>query len=168
MTTTKRQVFYSFHYVPDNWRAAMVRSIGAIEGNKPAPDNDWETVTDGGEAAIKKWIDDQMKYRSCTVILVGENTANRKWINYEIIKSWDAGMGVVGIYIHGLKNKDGYIANKGNNPFDFITHGVSNKKLSTIVRCYNPSGADSKEKYAWIAKYLSDAVEEAIKIRNNN
>ena len=34
-----RRVFYSFHYNPDNWRAAMVREIGSIEGNRPATDN---------------------------------------------------------------------------------------------------------------------------------
>lgn len=62
---TKRQVFYSFHYKPDCWRAAQVRNIGAIEGNKAAPDNDWETIASKGEESIKKWIDDQMQYRSC-------------------------------------------------------------------------------------------------------
>ena len=36
-----RRVFYSFHYSPDNWRAAMVRNIGSIEGNRPATDNGW-------------------------------------------------------------------------------------------------------------------------------
>lgn len=165
---TKRQVFYSFHYKPDCWRASQVRNIGAIEGNKPAPDNDWETITRTGDDAIKKWIKDQMKYRSCTVVLVGENTADRKWINYEIVESWNAGMGVVGIYIHGLKNQDEHIANQGYNPFDYITYGDSGKKLSSVVKCYNPSGSDSKEKYDWISKYISDAVEEAVKIRNNN
>lgn len=163
---TKRQVFYSFHYKPDYWRASQVRNIGAIEGNRPAPDNDWETITRSGDDAIKKWIKDQMKYRSCTVVLVGENTANRKWINYEIVESWKAGMGVVGINIHGLKNQDGYIANQGYNPFDYITYG--DKKLSSIVKCYNPTGSDSKEKYDRISKYISDAVEEAVKIRGNN
>ena len=85
MTTTKRQVFYSFHYIPDCWRASQVRNIGVIEGNKPAPDNDWETITRAGDDAIKKWINEQMKYRSCTIVLIGSNTAVRKWINYEII-----------------------------------------------------------------------------------
>ena len=66
-----RACFYSFHYKPDSWRAATVRSIGAIDGNKPATDNDWESVTKGGDAAIKKWISDQMQGRSCTVVLVG-------------------------------------------------------------------------------------------------
>ena len=75
---TKRQVFYSFHYKPDNWRVSQVRNIGTIEGNKPAPDNDWETIVNTGEAEIKKWIAGQMKGRSCTIILVGNQTANRK------------------------------------------------------------------------------------------
>ncbi len=57
---TKRNCFYSFHYLPDNWRAATVRNIGAIEGNKPTSDNNWETVKKGGDAAIKKWISDEM------------------------------------------------------------------------------------------------------------
>ena len=114
-----RRVFYSFHYHPDNWRAAMVRNIGSIEGNRPATDNGWETVKRGGDAAIKKWIADQMRYRSCTVVLVGTNTANRKWINYEIVKSWNDGMGVVGIHIHGLEDSNGNVAHRGQNPFDF-------------------------------------------------
>lgn len=167
--TTKRQVFYSFHYAPDCWRAATVRSIGAIEGNRPAPDNDWETVTRGGDAAIERWIKEQMKYRSCTVILIGSQTANRKWINYEIIESWKAGMGVVGIHIHGLKNNAGLTTTKGNNPFDYLNFDNGNgKALSTVAKCYDPGGVDSKERYDWISKYLSAAVEEAIKIRGNN
>ncbi len=164
----KRQTFYSFYYAPDCWRAATVRSIGVIEGNKPAPDNDWETVTKGGDEAIKRWIKEQMQGRSCTVVLVGNQTANRKWINHEIVESWNAGMGVVGIHIYGLKNRDSYISQKGENPFDYINYNPTGGKLSSIVRCYDPAGADSKEKYDWISKHLSNAVEEAIKIRENN
>lgn len=163
-----KRVFYSFHYKPDVMRVSQVRNIGALKANRPATDNDWETVVSGKDAAIKRWITQQMKGRSCTVVLAGENTANRKWINHEIIKSWDVGMGVVGIHIHGLKNTDGYIANKGKNPFDFIGYGNTGKKLSSIVNCYNPAGSNSKERYAWIARHLENAVEEAIKIRNDN
>lgn len=163
-----RSCFYSFHYIPDSQRAAQVRQIGSIEGNKPATDNDWETIKSGSDAAIKRWIANQMKGRSCTVVLVGANTAKRKWINHEIIESWNKGMGVVGIRIHGLKNLNGETATAGDNPFDHITHGPTKNKLSSIVKCYNPSGSTSKEKYAWIVKYLADAVEEAINIRNKN
>ena len=64
-----RRVFYSFHYDRDNWRVATVRKIGAVEGNSPAKDNDWETVKKGGDAAIKRWIGNQMDRRTCTVVL---------------------------------------------------------------------------------------------------
>ena len=163
-----RRSFFSFHYKPDNARAAQVRNMGMVDGNKPVSDNDWETVTKGGDPAIKKWIADQLSGRSCTLVLVGSNTAKRKWINYEIIQSWDKDMGVVGIYVHGLKNLDGYTSTKGGNPFDHIGYGNTGKKLSSIVKCYNPAGSDSKERYAWINEHLSNAVEEAIKIREEN
>lgn len=163
-----RKVFYSFHYKPDNWRVATVRNIGAIEGNQPARDNDWESVTRGGDSAIKAWIANQMLGRSCTVVLVGSETANRKWINHEIVKSWQDKKGVVGIYIHGLKDAGGNISNQGQNPFDYISYGDTGKKLSSIVKCYNPTGSSSQERYAWIVKNLANAVEEAITIRENN
>ncbi len=163
-----RRVFYSFHYRPDVMRVSQVRNIGALEANRPATDNDWETVKSGKDVAIKRWISTQMKGRSCTVVLVGQNTANRKWINHEIVKSWGDGMGVVGIYIHGLKNTDGFISKKGKNPFDYIGYGNAGKKLSSIVKCYNPVGSNSRERYAWITKHLENAVSEAIKIRITN
>ena len=164
----KRQVFYSFHYNNDAWRASQVRNIGVVEGNKPASDNDWEQVKRGGDSAIRRWIAEQMHYRSCTVVLVGSDTANRKWINHEISKSWNDGMGVVGIYIHGLKNSESEVSTEGKNPFDFIDYGNAGEKLSSIVRCYDPAGSNSQARYDWINKYLASAVEAAIEIRKGN
>jgi len=165
-----RRCFYSFHYEPDNWRASMVRQIGVIEGNQPASDNDWETIAHGPnhEARIERWIADQMRGRTCTIVLVGSGTAKRRWINHEIIKSWNEGLGVVGIRIHGLKNRLGEISSMGENPFDHIIHGPSKKPLSSLVKCYNPAGSTSQERYAWIAQHLSNAVEESIRIRNSS
>ena len=77
-------------------------------------------------------------------------------------------MGVVGIHIHGLKNLNGNISGRGPNPFAHISYGTSSTKLSSIVRCYNPQGTNSKARYAWIKKYLADAVEQAIGIRSNH
>ena len=162
----KRRVFYSFHYIPDSWRAAQVRNMGVVEGNRPATDNDWEEIKRGGDASIKRWIDNQIKYKSCTVVLVGNMTANRKWINYEIKKSWSGNKGVVGIYIHGMRDRDGRISRKGNNPFDYISH--DNGRLSRIVKCYNPQGSNSRDRYNWISRNISAAVEEAIDIRGRH
>ncbi len=109
-----------------------------------------------------------MQGRSCAVVLVGANTANRKWINYEIVKAWDDGLGVVGIYIHGLKDSAKATSTMGSNPFDYIGYGNTGRKLSSIVKCYNPAGNTSQERYDWLVKHLANAVEEAIKIRENN
>lgn len=162
-----RKCFYSFHFKPDCWRAGTVRSIGAIEGNEPASDNDWEAITSGAnkDAKIEQWIACQMKGKTCTIVLVGAETANRKWINHEIVQSWNAKIGVVGIRIHGLKNNQGLTSTLGPNPFDCITHRSSKSRLSTIVKCYNPAGVTSQDRYDWICKHLANAVEEAIAIR---
>ncbi|WP_035342946.1 MULTISPECIES: TIR domain-containing protein [Dickeya] len=163
-----RQCFFSFHYKPDNWRVSQVRNIGSIEGNKPARDNDWETVVGGGEQKIKDWIAEQMKGRSCTVILAGTNTANRKWINYEIVESWNKGMGVLVIYIHNLKDVNGNQSTKGNNPLSYISHGTTNKKLSEIAKAYEPPYSTSKDVYDYISENIESWIEDAIKIRKNN
>ncbi len=162
-----RRVFYSFHYKPDNWRASQVRNIGVVEGNKPATDNEWEEIKKGKEKAIQKWIDDQLDGKSCTIVLIGENTAGRKWIKYEIEKSWNDGKGVLGIFVHNLKDSSEKQANKGKNPFDDFTMKKDNTKLSSIVKSYNPPYADSKLVYNYISKNLSDWIEEAISIRKN-
>ena len=163
-----RKCFYSFHYKPDNWRVSTIRNIGSVEGNKPASDNDWETVTGGGDAKIKKWIEDQMKGRTCTVILAGSNTAGRKWINHEIKESWDKGKGVVVVFIHNIKNSKGEQSSKGSNPLYYVTHGPSGKRLSTIAKAYDPPRTTSKGVYSYIEDHIEGWIEEAIEIRKNN
>ncbi len=162
-----RKAFYSFHYIPDNWRASQVRNIGAIEGNSPVSDNAWETIKNGGATAIQLWIDGQLKGKSCTIVLIGANTAGRKWINYEIEKSWNDGKGLFGIYIHNLKDREGNQAKKGRNPFAGFTMKRDQQKLSSIVKAYDPPYSRSDNVYNHIRENLIDWVEEAISIRQN-
>lgn len=158
-----RNAFYSFHYKPDSHRAARVRSIGALTGNQPAGDNDWEKITKGGDAAIRTWIDNQMKGRSCAIVLVGAHTAGRKWIKYEIKKAWDDGKGVLGVHVHNLEALNGNTVSKGSNPFDDFTIGST--KLSSIVKCYEPPYISSKYVYGHIAENIEAWIETAITIR---
>jgi hypothetical protein len=64
----------------------------------------------------------------------------------------------VGPSVDDLKNFAGETATKGSNPFDFIGYGSTGKKLSSIVKCYDPGGATSKERYDWISTHLANAV----------
>ena len=134
-----------------------------MEGNSPASDNAWETVTKGGDAAIKKWIDDQMHGRSCVVVLIGAKTAGRKWIEYEIKKAWEAGKGLVGIHVNKLKDGDGETSDKGSNPFTGFT--VDGVPLTQLVKCHTPSGTTSKAAYADISDNIETWIEDAIAAR---
>ena len=158
-----RRAFYSFHYKADNWRASQIRNMGVIEGNRPVTDNDWEEIKRGGDEAIKRWIDGQMKGKSVVIVLIGSRTAGRKWIKYEIKRGWELGKGVLGIYIHNLKDKEGNQSTKGRNPFDDFT--LDGKKLSEIVKAYDPPYSTSKNVYDYIKNNLEDWVEKAIEIR---
>ena len=158
-----RRAFYSFHYKPDNWRAAQVRNMGVITGNQPASDNDWETVKRGGDAAIKRWIAGQIKGKSVAIVLIGEKTAGRKWIKYEIQKAWSDGKGVLGVYFHNLKDSDGNQSSKGGNPFADLN--LNGTKLSSIVKAHDPPYSSSTYVYDYIKENLADWIETAINIR---
>jgi len=160
-----RRVFTSFHYIPDNWRASQIRNMGKIEGNPVATTNKWEEVTKRGATEIEKWIDDNMSGKSCVIVFVGEKTAGRKWIDHEIIKAWNEKRGVFGIYVHNLKDNDGNQSDKGNNPFDKIT--IGDKKMSSIVKCYDPPYLTSTNVYNHINENIEDWIEKAIEIREN-
>lgn len=110
---------------------------------------------------------EQLNGCSCIIVFIGANTAVRKWITYEIEKSWNDGKGLLGIYIHNLKDKEGNQSTKGRNPFDDFTMKRDNSKLSIVVKAYDPSCFDSQMVYDYIKKNLASWVEEAIKIRNN-
>jgi MTH538 TIR-like domain (DUF1863) len=142
----KRQVFYSFHFDNDVFRVQQVRNIGALEDNKPVSVNDWEAVKKKGDAAIEKWIDDNMRYRGCVVVLVGEQTAGRKWVQYDI---------------HNLKDPKNGTCTQGTNPFSQWTFKQSGRTVQ--IACYNPSAWNA---YSEIAKNLEDWVQVAITQRS--
>jgi Thoeris protein ThsB, TIR-like domain len=160
-----KSAFFSFHYKPDNWRASQVRNIGAIEGNASVSDNDWEAIARRGDDAIQRWIDSQMNGKSCAVVLIGSATANRKWINYETVKAWNDRRGVLGIYVHNLKDVTGAQSLKGSNPFDYITLGDRGRRLSSVVQAYDPPYVTSTDVYGYIANNIEAWIDAAISSR---
>lgn len=159
----KRRVFFSFHFKNDVMRVQQVRNIGVIEGNTKVSKNDWEEIKRKGDAFIENWIYSNMNGCSCVVVLIGSETASRKWVKYEIEKAWKDGKGLVGIYIHSLKCPHNGTSIKGKNPFNMAVDG---QKLSNVVKCYNPGNARSSA-YNDIAENINDWVNEAIDIRSN-
>ena len=160
---SKRQIFYSFHFANDVMRVQQIRNIGALEDNKPVSENQWEDIKRKGDDAIKRWIDDNMSYRSCVIVLIGTETAERKWVQYEIKKAWEDKKGLFGIYIHNLKCPKTGKCLKGPNPFDLFEFS-DGTKLSSFITCYNPNPEDA---YSDIRTHLESWVEKAIEDANN-
>lgn len=157
----KRKVFYSFYYEKDVFRVQQVRNIGKLEGNPLATPNTWEEIKRKGDKEIQKWIDENLAGKSCLVVLIGEDTAKRKWVKYEIQKAWNEGKGVLGIYIHNLKDPKSGKCGEGRNPFEQFKF-EDGSKLSNIVNCYNPKSSDA---YNDIADNIEEWIEKAISIR---
>ncbi|MGV8898662.1 MAG: TIR domain-containing protein [Burkholderiaceae bacterium] len=154
----KRQIFYSFHFKNDVMRVQQVRNIGTFDGNAPVSHQDWETVKKGGDKAIEKWINDNMNKRSCVVVLIGEETSKRPWVEYEIKKAWSENRGLLGIYVHNLSCPNNGKGNKGASPFDKFNFKDSNGNVVTIP-CKNPKVGDA---YNDIKDNIEDWIQEAI------
>lgn len=97
-----KTVFYSFHYDRDVHRVQLVRNINALEGKPVLNAQDWEEVRCQRDQTIKNWIDEQMKYKKAVIVLIGAETANRPWVQYEIEHAWKIKKPLLGIKIHGL------------------------------------------------------------------
>lgn len=118
-----RRVFFSFHYQRDIWRVNAVRNCWMTQDREVAGFWDaslWEEAQKRGDVAIQRMIDEGLKNTSVTAVLIGFETWDRKWVRYEIIESYKRGNGLLGVYVHGIKNQHGYVDTQGQNPFNYV------------------------------------------------
>jgi len=81
------------------------------------------------------------------------------------MRSWDKGMGVLVIYIHNITDRLENQCSKGANPLYYISHALTNQRLSAIAKTYDPPRTTSSAVYCYIANNIQQWIEEAIKIR---
>lgn len=158
----KRQVFFSFEYSKDAWRAAQIRNICLGSYYVVTTDRDWEEVRIKSVDAIKEWIDERIAKCDCVVVLIGTTTAYRKWVLYEIEKACELNKGIVGIYVHKIRNIVGDRTGKGKNPFEEVLTDKG-EKLSDYVVCYDSPRLSSEGVCEDIAEKLGELVERAVK-----
>lgn len=123
-----RSIFFSFHYgdvssfranvVRNSW-VTMDRSINFIDKSI------WEDAERKGDINLKNLIKKCLKGTSVTIVLVGTNTHARRWVKYEIIKSFVEGKGILPIYINRIPSKNEGIKIKGINPLERLAICVS-------------------------------------------
>ena len=165
-----RVVFFSFDY--DNvWRVNQIRNSGSFVGEQRSGFRDkaeYEKVKLRGAAAIRRWIRMQMQGCSVTCVLIGRNTNASKWVHFEIQEPIKRGIGLVGVYIHKLKNKDRQTAAGiflPDNPLS--EHNLPPE--NSWDRLFSKSASDHFPSYVWepgipIQNQLGQWVEKAAKL----
>lgn len=151
-----RKTFFSFHYERDVWRAGQVRNCDMI----PTEDEygfvdsvDWESIKRQGDDAVKRWINAQLLNTSVTVVLIGSETAERPWVRYEIVESWNRGNGILGVWIHNIKDQNRATDIPGSNPFAQFKL-PDNALLSSVCQTHDWVVNDGRNN---LGKWIEDA-----------
>jgi len=114
-----RRVFFSFHHENDIWRANQVRNANVVAGSHMAgffDHSEYEEASKKGKAGTQRMILKHLEDTTVTVVLIGAETANRPWVKYEIEQSIARKNGLLGIYIHRLKDPNQPPTSRGAKP----------------------------------------------------
>lgn len=132
-----RTVFFSFHYQRDIMRVQVVKNHYVTKGNYTAAgffDGSLEEKAQKeGDDAVKRLIDNGLRGCSVTCVLIGEETYKRRWVDYEILKSVELGMGLFGIRVHQIRDPKTGTDAAGSNPFQFLGFGTTGDKLVPMI-----------------------------------
>jgi hypothetical protein len=123
-----RKVFFSFHYQRDLWRVNVVRNSAMVEGVSGAGFHDqslWEETKKRGDQAVRNLINTGLEGTSVTVVLIGAETASRRYVSYEIEKSVARGNGLLGVRINNIKDQNGRTDSPGAVPAELIKAGAT-------------------------------------------
>ncbi len=125
-----KRVFFSFHYDDvKTFRANVVRNHGVtkptVEEAGFFDSSIWEDAKRHGDASVKRLVNDNLNNTSVTCALIGTHTWSRRWVRYEILKSYDRGNLLFGIHINSVPDKNRQTFALGKDPFDFLGFWIS-------------------------------------------
>src|SRR5215208_3452552 len=138
-----RKVFFSFHYKRDIQRVSIVRNSWRFRQKGEATPfldrAEWEQLKRRGEDAVKRWINSQLTGSTVTVVLIGKETGSRKWVNYEIERSYVLGHGMLGIYLNNIPDFFGTTESACLNPFSnwYIENDSRRTNFSELYPVYD-------------------------------
>jgi hypothetical protein len=119
LKTMKNQVYLSHDHLNDIWRAQVfvqiVRSL--MRPRIIMPSTGWHN-RETARAEIRERLEDT----AITVVLIGSETADRPWVQYELDQSVARGNGLLGIYIHAMEDHKGNNSMPGTKPL--IHNGI--------------------------------------------
>jgi hypothetical protein len=159
-----RRVYFAFHYERDVWRVNIVRNSWVAKPDRETAGfvdaADFEEVKKKGDAAVERWIDSQLEGTSVTAVLIGTETSDRPYVNYEIKKSYSRGNGLLGIYIHNIEDRQGNTDSKGRNPFETLYIEKDGQKVY-LSQMYPTYDWVNDKGYSNFAEWVESAAKQA-------
>ena len=157
-----RRTFFSFHFAVDIHRASVVRHSQMTQEESGFFDASlWEEAKTKGTPALQKLIDGALERTTVTVVLIGSDTSDRDWVNYEIRKSIERGNGLVGVRVHQIKDMKQQVTRSGANPLDDhkvpLADGTS-KVASSVYKTYDYTTDNG---YGNLGKWIEEAAKLA-------
>jgi MTH538 TIR-like domain (DUF1863) len=159
-----RSVFFSFHYDRDIMRVQQVKQHHVTKGTYSETgffDGSLEEkARKEGDEAVKKLIDKGLAGSSVLCVLIGKETYTRRWVDYEILKAVEYGMGAFGIRIHQLTNPKQGADTAGSSPFQFLGYGKRDETLIPMIQ-YQSGWKDApylSPISRWAAPYLKKQI----------
>lgn len=132
-----RKTFFSFHYKPDVQRAQVVRKSQFFKDHGEAGFYDasaFERTKNEDPAALKRFLRKEMQGTSVICVLIGAETASRRWVRFEILQALCDSRGLMGVRVHSIADFDGKTVAAGDNPFDLLGVYRKDDVLQVIER----------------------------------
>jgi len=119
-----RGTFFSFHYTPDVSRTWVVRNSwvtkvaqGEREDAGFFDSSVFEASKRESDDALKRFLREGLNNTTVTCVLVGAETCLRRWVRYELFRSFIRGNGLLAVRIHTIGSLHSPDAAIGSNPF---------------------------------------------------
>src|ERR1700685_451964 len=131
-----RKTFFSFHYKADVTRAWVVRNSwvtkvaqGTREDAGFFDSSVFEASQRESDESLKRFLREGLNGTTVTCVLVGAETCLRRWVRYEIFRSFMRGNGLLAIRIHTIGSLHSPPTVSGDNPFECVAFTVADSTV---------------------------------------
>ncbi len=163
------RVFFSFDYRRDRHRVDQIhripdvisRSAGGFQTSAV-----WFEARQRGAASIQGLIADSLVRTVVTVVCIGFNTVDRKYLGYELDRSLEQGNGLVGIRINQLPDQNGTVDKEAHAPpliedagYQVYSYSDAKALAAHIEEAYELAQLDPSERLARKRAAIEGAAE---------
>ena len=139
----KRKAFFSFYFgdimrvnvVRNAWK--IVRPDSALGGRTFYDSSLWENRQLEDPETLKRLIREGVEYTSAVCVLIGTETAIRRWVRYEIARAVIDKRGLLAIHLNGIRHHQLLVPHvRGSNPLAAMAVGKVQPNNALVPPAY--------------------------------